>query len=73
MIGSALRIVCDACSRGNPGLHNCSAEKFEDGTRSFGVAAIHYEGAVRALWEWTEVSEGARFTELRTELDAPVQ
>jgi hypothetical protein len=46
---STLRIVCDECSRGNPGPYNCKARKSEDGTRSFGLAAENYEDAVRVL------------------------
>jgi len=69
---STLRIICDECSRGNPGPHDCKARESEDGTRNFGLAAKNYEEAVRALRKWATISEGTHFGDLETVFDARV-
>jgi hypothetical protein len=69
---SSIRIICDECSRGNPGPHDCRARESEGGTRRFGLAAKNYEDALSALRDWTAVSPGAQFKDLETVLDARV-
>jgi hypothetical protein len=66
---SSIRILCEECSRGNPGPHDCRARP-EEGTKRFGLAAENYEDAVRALHAWIAVSEGAQFKDLETVFDA---
>jgi hypothetical protein len=69
---SSIRIICDKCSRGNPGPHDCVARESEDGSRRFGFAALDCEDAVRALRDWMTVSGGAQFNELQMVLEARV-
>jgi len=69
---STIRILCDECSRGNPGPHDCKAREPEEGTRRFGLAAENFEDAVSALHDWMAVSEGAQIKDLETVFDARV-
>lgn len=69
---SSLRIICDKCSRGNPGPHDCKARESGDGTRTFGLAAENYEDAVSALGDWVAVSKGAEWKGLETVFDARI-
>jgi hypothetical protein len=70
---STLRIICDECSRGNPGPHDCTSRESDDGTSNFGLAAKNQEDAVRALRKWTTITEGTHFSDLETVFDARIQ
>lgn len=52
-----VRILCAACSRGNPGEHACTAA--ETGETRFGFAAKSETGLRQMLKEWGEVEDGA--------------
>jgi tetratricopeptide (TPR) repeat protein len=69
---SSIRILCEECSRGNPGPHDCRSREPEEGTRRFGLAAENYGDAVKALHDWIAASEGAQFKDLETVFDAQV-
>jgi hypothetical protein len=66
---SSIHMICDECSRGNPGPHDCTAVVQEE-TRRFGFAAEHHEQVSTALNEWVGMSNGARFADLEVVLDA---
>ena len=67
-----LRIMCDECSRGNAGPHDCRLRESEDGTRNFGLAVKNYEDAVRVLRKRMTIIEGTDFSGLETVFDARV-
>lgn len=69
---STIRILCEQCSRGNPGPHDCRARETKEGTRSFGLAVKNYEDAVSVLHQWVAVSAGAQFKDLEPLFDARV-
>ena len=60
---STVRFLCAACSRGNPGKHDCKAKPLEDGSRRFGFAAKEKEDLVKVLAEWATSSGPADFAE----------
>jgi len=70
---STLRIICDECSRGNQGPHDCKSAESANGTRNFGLAAKNQEDAVRALRKWTTICEGTNFDDLETVFGACIQ
>jgi len=58
-----VRILCEACSRGNPGVHECSNAAEPSGPARFGFAAKGLERLRKALTEWREVAPEVRFGE----------
>jgi hypothetical protein len=54
----SVRMLCTACSRGNPGEHVCTSEP--TGRTRFGFAAKSENELQRALREWVDVENGAR-------------
>jgi len=62
---SSLRILCETCSRRNPKPHTCSAATPSGIRRSCAFAAKSEEGLSHALHEWTAITAGAAFGNLR--------
>jgi hypothetical protein len=58
-----MRNLCEACSRGNPGAHECSDLADATGLVRFGLAAKGPEALRKALAEWREVAPEVRFGE----------
>lgn len=58
-----VRMLCEACSRGNPGEHECGA--VETGDRKFGFAAKSEGGLRRLLKDWVEVEVGAEVRKVK--------
>ena len=67
---STLRILCETCSRGNPGPHSCSAVTPSGIRRSYAFAAKSEESLRHVLREWTAITAGAAFGNLRMVLPA---
>ena len=63
---STVKIICDECSRGNPGPHDCKSKETNAGIRIFGLAAKKQEDAARALRKWTTITDGTHFSDLET-------
>jgi tetratricopeptide (TPR) repeat protein len=62
---STLRILCEKCSRGNPGPHDCHRITPTGVRRAYAFAAKREDDLKNALHEWTAVTEGAAFGDLR--------
>lgn len=60
---STVRFICAACSRGNPGKHDCKAKPLEDGSRRIGFGAKRKEDLVKVLREWATSTGPADFDE----------
>jgi hypothetical protein len=58
-----VRMLCEACSRGNPGEHVCTAESV--GQNKFGFAAKSESDLRRLLDGWVEMEDGAALKSLR--------
>jgi len=67
---STMRILCETCSRGSPSPHNCDAVTPSGIRRSYAFAAQSEEGLSYALHEWTAITAGAAFGNLRLVLAA---
>jgi tetratricopeptide (TPR) repeat protein len=68
---SSIRILCDKCSRGNPGPHDCPAIQ-EEGSQTFGLAAQTRDEAIAALRDWKESVNDAEFGDPELVVDATV-
>lgn len=66
-----LRILCKACSEGNPGEHHCTAEP--PGQPRFGIAAKSEAALMKVLCEWIEVQNGAGFGKVELKLSGILQ
>ena len=53
-----IRSLCAACSRGNPGSHECVAETEENHSTRFGIAARGIDVLTALLGEWCELEPG---------------
>ena len=67
---STMRMLCETCSRGNPGPHSCAAVTTTGMRRSYAFAAKSEESLRDALNEWTAITAGAAFGNLRLVLPA---
>ena len=63
-----IRMLCEACSRGNPGEHECSTDSASK--RLFGIAAKSEAELREMLSEWIEVENGAGFGRIELKLSA---
>jgi hypothetical protein len=61
-----LRMLCEACSRGNPEEHVCTAES--SGKARYGVAATSEADLITLLTHWIEVENGAGFGKIELKL-----
>jgi hypothetical protein len=50
-----IRILCAACSRGNPGPHECVATADANPATRFGIAAKTEESVAKLLSDWREI------------------
>jgi len=66
-----VRVICAACSRGNPGAHDCARQAVGDGRKTFGFAATSREALEEVIADWLAASEGATVGELRLALLPP--
>ena len=62
---SSIRIICAACSRGNPGPHECTATE-ENHCASYAFAARDEKEIVAILGQWRSQVAGAEFDNVRT-------
>jgi hypothetical protein len=67
---STIRILCEACSRGTPGEHQCT--ELRKGEKRYGFAAPSEAALRKVLSEWSEVEDGALVGEIRLALSAAV-
>lgn len=63
-----VRMLCEACSRGNPGAHVCSEKTETPGQRSYGFASTSREALVDVLDEWARATADVAFSEPHLEL-----
>lgn len=50
-----IRRLCAACSRGNPGAHDCVSDSDAEFATRFGIAARTFESAAKLLVDWREL------------------
>jgi hypothetical protein len=61
-----VRVLCEACSRGTPGDHECVAEG--NGKTLYGIAAKSEVDLRNLLTDWIEVEDGAGFGKIELKL-----
>jgi tetratricopeptide (TPR) repeat protein len=62
---STVRIICAACSRGNPELHHCNESAVGEGLKNYGFGTTSRELLIQVLGEWTRQDAGRSFSEPR--------
>lgn len=63
-----VRMLCEACSRGNPGPHVCSENVENPGQRSYGFASTSREALLDVLGKWASANNDVAYSAPHLEL-----